>query len=226
MVFDLDGTLIDSQPAALGASIEALSLFGIHVTEDEIREQFGGGSRKLMEYFLERDLSSHEAKAASDQATELKISLQTSFTDRVVLLPNVMQLLKQLKDNRFRLAIATMAARDVVDEVARYHGIGEYFEFMVTGDDVTHPKPDPEILTKTVGLMGGRIDSTLYVGDSTHDLEAAVSLAMPFSLADTGIYVRGETRSKLRISAEENGSPVVGINDLMDICEIAQSHPF
>ena len=99
----------------------------------------------------------------------------------MLLLPNVMQLLQGLKDNQFRLALATMAARDVVDEVVSYHGIEEYFDYTVTGDDVTNPKPDPEILTKTVGLLGRSIDSTLYVGDSTHDLEAAVTLSMPFS---------------------------------------------
>jgi HAD superfamily hydrolase (TIGR01549 family) len=226
VVFDLDGTLIDSQPAALRGSIEALSRFGIDVTEAEIREQFGGGSRKLMQYFLERDLSSDEAKGALDEATDLKISLQTSFTDKVVLLPNVVQLLQRLKDNQFRLALATMAARDVVDEVVSYHGIEEYFDYTVTGDDVTDPKPDPEILTKTIGLLGVSVDSTLYVGDSTHDLEAAVSLAMPFLLADTGIFVRGETRKNLRTSAESNGSPIVGINELLDICEIAKTHRF
>ena len=56
IIFDLDGTLVDSQPAAFGATIEALSRFGVHITEAEVREQFGGGSRKTMQYFLQRDL--------------------------------------------------------------------------------------------------------------------------------------------------------------------------
>lgn len=224
IIFDLDGTLVDSQPAALGATMEALSRFGVHVTEAEIREQFGGGSRKLVQYFLERDLSLDEAERAIDEATQLKVSLQASFTDRVVLLPNARELLQRLKDNRFRVALATMAARDVVDEVSSYHGIDGYFEYIVTADDVIRGKPDPEIITKTVDLLGGRVNGTLYVGDSSHDFEAAVCLAMPFLLADTGIYVRGEARRKLRISVEENGYPVVSIDELLDICEIAKSY--
>ena len=53
VIFDLDGTLVDSQPAAIEATIQALSRFEVHVTAAEVREQFGGGSQKLVGYFLE-----------------------------------------------------------------------------------------------------------------------------------------------------------------------------
>ena len=226
VIFDLDGTLIDSQLAALGGAIEALARFGVHVTEAELREQFGGGSRKIMQYFLERDLSLDDAAQVVDEATDLKINLQASFTDRVVLLPNTKQLLQRLKDNTFKLAIATMAARDVVDAVLDFHDIKEHFDVVMTSDDVVNVKPDPEILTKTVEALNGSVDASLYVGDSTHDLGAAISLAMPFLLADTGIFVRGETRTKLRAIAEDNGYPVVGVDELLDIYEIAKSNRF
>ncbi|MBQ10151.1 MAG: hypothetical protein CMJ45_01210 [Planctomyces sp.] len=223
VIFDLDGTLIDSQPAALGGAIEALARFGVQVIEAELREQFGGGSRKIIQYFLERDLSPGDAARAVDEATALKISLQASYTDRVVLLPNVKQLLQRLKDESFKLALATMAARDVVNAVLDFHGITEHFDVVMTSDDVINVKPDPEILTKTVEALNGSVDASLYVGDSTHDLGAAVSLDMPFLLADTGIFVRGETRTKLRAIAEDNGYPVVGIDELLDIYEVAKS---
>ena len=160
------------------------------------------------------------------EATDLKVSLQVSFTERVVLLPNAKKMLQTLKENGFRLALATMAARDVVDKVTKYHGIDEYFDHILTADDVERVKPDPEVLTKTVELFGGQVNSSLYIGDSTHDLEAAVSLAMPFLLVDSGIFVRGETRTQLRISAEENGFPIVDREGLLDICEIAKNHHF
>lgn len=225
IIFDLDGTLVDSQPAALGATIEALSRFGLHVTATEVREQFGGGARKLLRYFLDRDLGLDKASRAIDDAINLRNDLQLSFTDRVILLPQARQLLVSLKDSGYRLALATMSARNVVDELFSYHGIKEYFDAVMTADDVIHVKPDPEILTKTIDLLGGQVKRTLYVGDSAHDLEAAVCLGMPFLLADTGIYVRGETRKRLRITAEENGYPIVGLEGLLDICEIVSGHP-
>ena len=153
VIFDLDGTLVDSQPAALEATIEALSRFEVQVTATEVREQFGGGSRKLIGYFLERALSSDEADRAVDEATQLKINLQVSFTDRVVLLPQARELLVLLKESGYRLALATMSARTVVDKISSYHGIEEYFDHVMTADDVIHGKPDPEILTKTIELL-------------------------------------------------------------------------
>ena len=225
IIFDLDGTLVDSQPAALEATIEALSRFEVHVTATEVREQFGGGSRKLIGHFLERALGLEEAGRAIDEATQLKISLQVSFTDRVVLLPEARQLLSLLKDGGYRLALATMAARDVVAKISTYHGIGEFFDHVLTADDVIRGKPDPEILTKTIELLGGPVNA-VYVGDSFHDLDAAVRLEMPFLLVDSGIYVRGETRKKLRITAEEKGYPIVGLEELLHIDEILRTHVF
>ena len=72
--------------------------------------------------------------------------------------------------------------------------------------------------------LGGQVDSALYVGDSSHDLEAALNLGMPFLLVDSGLYVRGEARKKLHAAAEHNGFPMVGIGELLDIAEIIQRH--
>ncbi len=226
IIFDLDGTLVDSQPAALEATIEALSRFEVHVTATEVREQFGGGSRKLIGYFLERALGLEEAGQAIDEATQLMIDLQVSFTDRVELLPEARQLLSLLKDGGYKLALATMAARDIVAKISTYHGIGEFFDHVLTADDVIRGKPDPEILTKTIELLGGPLDRAVYVGDSFHDLDAAVRLEMPFLLVDSGIYVRGEIRKKLRITAEEKGYPIVGLEELLHIDEILRTYAF
>jgi HAD superfamily hydrolase (TIGR01509 family) len=221
IIFDLDGTLVDSQPAALGATVEALSRFGAHATDAEVREQFGGGARKILRYFLERDLDPDEAEEVIDEITALRNELQLSYTDRVKLLPGVERLLKSLNANGYRLALATMSARNIAMDVTTYHGIYDCFDAMLTADDVVNVKPDPEILIMTIGRLGGKVDRTLYVGDSSHDLGAAVSLGMPFLLADTGIYVRGETREQLRAAAKENGFPIVGLNGLLDISDIA-----
>ena len=89
IIFDLDGTLVDSQPAAIRSTIEALSNFGIDISDKEVREQFGGGSRKLLAHFMNKELGNEKANELLDQAIKLRLDLQVSFTDQVVLLPNV-----------------------------------------------------------------------------------------------------------------------------------------
>ena len=224
VIFDLDGTLVDSQPAALGATIEALSQFGVRVTAAELREVFGGGARKLLGHFLERDLGAGQAGQALESAVRLRAGLQLELISETLLLPGVKELMVSLKDSKYKLAVATMSSRAVVGSVLEFHGIGPYFDVVLTMDDVTKGKPDPEILIKAVDCLGGQVDCVLYVGDSSHDLEAALNLGMPFLLVDSGLYVRGEARKKLRADAEHNGFPMVGIGELLDIAEIVQRH--
>jgi HAD superfamily hydrolase (TIGR01549 family) len=222
VIFDLDGTLVDSQPAALGATIEALSQFGVQVTAAEVREVFGGGARKLLGHFLERDLSAGQADQVLEAAVRLRAGLQLELISETLLLPGVKDLMASLKDGEYTLAVATMSSRAVVDSVLEFHGIGPYFDVVLTIDDVTKGKPDPEILIKAVDRLGGQVSSALYVGDSSHDLEAALNLGMPFLLVDSGLYVRGEARNKLHAAAEQNGFPIVGMEELLDIAEIIQ----
>ena len=222
VIFDLDGTLVDSQPAALGATIKALSQFGVQVTADEVREVFGGGAKNLLRHFLERDLGAGEASQALGAAVQLRAGLQLELISETLLLPGVKELMASLKAGKYKLAVATMSSRAVVDSVLEFHGIGQYFDVVLTIDDVTKGKPDPEILIKAVDRLGGQVTRALYVGDSSHDLEAALNLGMPFLLVDSGLYVRGEARNKLRAAAELNGFPMVGLEGLLDIAEIVQ----
>jgi phosphoglycolate phosphatase-like HAD superfamily hydrolase len=222
VIFDLDGTLVDSQPAALGATIEALSRFGVTATEAELRVVFGGGARKLLGHFLERDLGPDRAGELLEEAIEVRSGLQVDLTPEVVLLPGVKDLLGLLKDGMYRMAVATMSSRVVVDNVLTHHGIDSYFDAALTVDDVTRGKPDPEILIKTVDCLGVQIGHALYVGDSSHDLDAAVSAGMLFILVDSGLYVRGDAREKLRAATRQNGFPIVGLDEIMDIGEIVR----
>jgi len=224
VIFDLDGTLADSQPAALGATIQALSHFDIASTEAELREVFGGGARKLLYHFLERDLGAEKADQLLEQAVKLRSSLQLELNSQVVLLPGVKELLAMLKDNNYRVALATMSSRAVAESVLAHQGIEGYFDSVLAIDDVTAGKPDPEILVKTVERLGGEVLRSVYVGDSSHDLEASVNLGMPFLLLDSGIYVRGDARQKLREQAGQNGFPIVGFDGLLTIVDAVRGY--
>ena len=222
VIFDLDGTLVDSQPAALGATIEALSLYEVRVTAEDLRAVFGGGARRLVGHFLERDFGEGRAGEVLEEVVNLRSRLQLDLTGEVILLAGVRELLDSLKEGGFKLAVATMSSRVVVNSVLDYHGIQNYFDATFSVDDVSRIKPDPEILTKTIDRLGRRVDRAIYVGDSSHDLEAASDLGMSFILVDSGLYVRGEARKKLRAAARKNGFSIVGLGDLAQIGNIVR----
>ena len=116
-----------------------------------------------------------------------------------------------------------MSSRVVVNSVLEHHGVQAYFDATFSVDDVSRIKPDPEILTKTIERLGREVDRAIYVGDSSHDLEAAVDLGMSFLLVDSGLYVRGEAREKLCAAAQQNGFPIVGIDDVSKIADILRA---
>jgi HAD superfamily hydrolase (TIGR01549 family) len=225
VIFDLDGTLVDSQPAVLKATKEALARFDIIASDDEVRERFGGGSRNIMSFFLVRDLGEAKSSEHIDLAVEVKNTLQTEYSTEVGLLPGVEQLLSELKRDRFRIAIATMGAGSVARRVLSHNRIDSYFEEVLTADDVADPKPDPEILVKTAQRLKVDASRSLYVGDSTHDLEAATAAGMPFVLADTGLFVDGRRRIDLREKARSLDYPVVATDEIGSIAGIAKSYP-
>ena len=224
VIFDLDGTLVDSQPAVLRATQEALARFDISVSDQEVRERFGGGSRNIMSYFLVRELGEGKANQHIDEAVEAKNSLQTEYSSDVALLPGVDKLLAQLKQDGFQLGIATMGAGATARRVLSRKRIDAYFARVLTVDDVTKPKPDPEILERATELLGVEIGRSMYVGDSGHDLGAAAAIDMPFVLADTGLFVDGTRRIDLREQAQSIGYPVVEIDDLESITAIAKNY--
>jgi HAD superfamily hydrolase (TIGR01509 family) len=224
VIFDLDGTLVDSQPAVLRATKEALGRFGIEVSDQEVRDKFGGGSRNIMSYFLVRELGEAKAEEHIDEAVEAKNTLQTEYSTEVAILPGVRELLSQLKDDGFAIAIATMGAGDVARRVLSHNQIDDYFAVVLTVDDVTKPKPDPEILIMAAEKLNVEISRSLYVGDSNHDLGSAEAAGMPFVLADTGLFVDGDRQIDLRNDAQSKKYPVVSISELETIVDIAKGY--
>ena len=220
VIFDLDGTLVDSYPAAITSSTEALRDFGVQVSDADIRGQFGGGSRKLLWYFLDKFLGQNKANELIEEVIQRRLELQLSFTDQVTLLPNVKKLLELLRIDGVQIALATMSSGDVVQNIINFHGIGHYFDHVVTVDDVVNVKPDPEILVKTIGLLRVNAEQAVYCGDSSHDSEAAFRLDMPFVLINSGLYVRGEALRELLLSVEHRGCPVIGLEDMLSIRDV------
>ena len=96
VIFDPDGVLVDSQPAALKATIDTLAGYGIDVVDSEVRELVGSGARKYLRFFLEKELDIDQVDECIDEATDRKNNLQMGYTDRVALLLLAKRLLIRL----------------------------------------------------------------------------------------------------------------------------------
>ncbi|WP_084963137.1 HAD family hydrolase [Thermoactinospora rubra] len=172
VVFDLDGTLVDtmgSVPRAYAAAIRALG--GPEVTPDQVVEVWHmGPTPVVLAHFLGRE-------ATED---DLECYFRHAATD-VRVFPGVADMLRALARTGVRLGVYTTATRRAAARVLASTGLAGYFSAVVAGDEVARPKPAPEGLELACELLGVRAAEAAYVGNEEVDLrcaEAAGSLGV------------------------------------------------
>lgn len=168
VVFDWDGTLMDSEAqivACMQAAIDDLQLASR--TADEVKNIIGLGLREAV------------AALYPEAGTDLVQALADRYRDHWLagdrqsqLFPGVEETLHLLKDEGFRLAVATGKGRRGLDKVLRETGLGELFDTTRCADE-TRSKPHPLMLEQIMTELGSAPAQTLMVGDTEYDMEMA-----------------------------------------------------
>ncbi|PWR23095.1 phosphoglycolate phosphatase [Zavarzinia compransoris] len=189
VVFDLDGTLIDSAPDLTGALNATLATLGLAaIPEAEVRHMVGHGARKL----IERGLEAHAvAKTAAevDALVEIFIRYYASHVaDRSVVFPGVVATLNWLKARGVKLGVCTNKPEALAKQVLIALELDGYFPAaaILGGDSLAVKKPDGRHLIATVEALDGNLDRTVMVGDSATDLNAARDAGVPTVLVSFG----------------------------------------
>ena len=172
ILFDLDGVLVDATEWHYEALNRALGLFGFGISRYEHLSTYDGlpTRRKLEMLSVEKGLpvALHGLINRIKQVytrEEILIQCQPVFDKEYML--------SRLVREGYRLAVCSNAIRDSVELMIRQSGLHDYFEFLVSNEDVDRPKPDPEIYLKAIARMGCGPLETLIVEDAPHGVEAA-----------------------------------------------------
>jgi len=183
IVFDLDGTLIDSAPDLHAACVKMLARENAPAPSlQTVTSYIGNGVPKLVERAMKT------ARIPKAQHGRLVRSFMQFYNQDpatlTTLYPNLLPLLDALIAKGHRLAVCTnkpeAPARLILDEL----GIEFYFDVVVGGDTLEQKKPDPAPLLHVLKLMG--TDTCLYVGDSEVDAETAERAKLPMALFTKG----------------------------------------
>jgi len=144
-IFDLDGTLVFSPGLHVEAWKNLFNLYQITLTEEELKEQAGYKNVVFIKKVLERRKIDHlDIQKLSDQKDEMVIEILKA--DPAKVFPGVEELLKLLKSNRIKLALATNATKKTALVLGQKLIL--YFDTEIFAEDVEHGKPDPEIFLK------------------------------------------------------------------------------
>jgi phosphoglycolate phosphatase len=195
ILFDLDGTLIDSVPDLAAAVNEMLKALERDIfSEDTIRYWVGNGAQILVKRALSGQTEIDEALDPTlfEKALEIFLTLYAKkLCQETKAYPNVSSTLHALNFAGYRLVIVTNKPYDFVAPILKGLGLDSLFEFWLGGDSLEKKKPDPLPLIHACERLELNIDQCVMVGDSKNDLLAANAVGMD-SIGVTYGYNYGE----------------------------------
>jgi HAD superfamily hydrolase (TIGR01509 family) len=175
ILFDVDGTLIDSNDLHASAWRETFLHFGVDLPLDRIRTQIGKGGDNLIPALLPPDLVEAKQEEIESHRGDL---FKRDYLPRVVPFPGVRELFERIVADGRKIVLASSAK----DDELRFHlnviGASDLVFASTSKDDVAHSKPDPDIFAAALVKAGAAADQAIVVGDTPYDMEAAAKLGV------------------------------------------------
>ncbi|HUD52796.1 MAG TPA: HAD family hydrolase [Parvibaculum sp.] len=180
LLFDLDGTLADTAGDLCETMNVVLTRHGRErVPAARVRHLVGGGARLLLERGF-RETGVPASEELLDRTFEEFIEYYSDhIADHTELWPGVAPLLQRLEDADVLLAVCTNKVERLSRQLLEKLGIDRHFPVVIGGDTLAVKKPDPEHLFEAIRLLGGDRRSTIMVGDSETDIDAAKNAGLP-----------------------------------------------
>ncbi len=185
VIFDLDGTLIDSAGdicMAVNGLLAELDCPPLSL--EDVRGFVGEGARRLVEKLL---VARPEARTDVDSALARFLHLyETTPTSHTTLYPDLRQTLEELIVSGATLAVCTNKPGTATRNVLRDLDLARYFEIVIAGDTLPVRKPDPGMIDAVIALNGHKANHVVLVGDSEIDAATAIAAEIPFILMTFG----------------------------------------
>lgn len=182
ILFDFDGTLIDSAPdLALSLNHVLEHLGRAPFDEVRVRGWVGNGARTLVERALRassEDDSTPSAEALDDALERFMDFYADNLAVKTTAYPHVPEVLRHLHQGGYRLAIVTNKPYAFVEPILQSLGMSELFELTVGGDSLPQKKPDPAPLLHACETLGVAAEKCVMIGDSRNDILAAKAAQM------------------------------------------------
>lgn len=172
VIFDIDGTLIDSNDFHAEAWQKAFKKFGKDIPFYELRRQVGKGGDNFLPVFLLQK----EIKEFGKQVEELRGEIfKKQYLSKIEPFPKVRELFLKIKADGKLIALASSAKEEELEEYKKIANIGDLIEEQTSTDAVEHSKPEPDIfLAALEKLKIAKASEAVIIGDTCYDAEAAV----------------------------------------------------
>jgi len=180
VIFDLDGTLIDSLPAIHVALNETLDGQGLTtVTREQVRKLVGFGAKWMINEIYKnmgRPISNKKLRELTDLYLQ---AYMLNSANNTIVYEGVYKVLEILNEAGVKMGVCTNKPGPTTRPVLESLKLDHYFGAIVSEDDVENRKPDAQHVLQTIKAIGGNVSSSVFVGDSETDMLAAKNTGIP-----------------------------------------------
>ena len=192
ILFDLDGTLVDTAPDLMRAHNHVMKKFGYPTkSTEEIRNLVGKGAGVMIGRSIwgqaKKEFSKvNDEKVKKEMVTEFVDFYGKNIINESTLIKGVKEFLNWCKDQSISMAVCTNKQEHLSNDLLKKIGIYDYFEYVAGSDTFDYCKPDPRHLTSVVEILDGDIKKSIMIGDSETDANAAKAAEIPIILLEDG----------------------------------------
>ena len=192
ILFDLDGTLIDTAPDLMNAHNHVMKKFGYETrSTDEIRNLVGKGAESMIGRSLWNQAKNELKKIDDEKIKSLMVKEFIDYYGKNIaneskLINGVEEFLKWCKSRDISMAVCTNKTEHLAVDLLKKIKIYDFFEYVAGHDTFDYCKPDPRHLTSIVEILQGDVKKTIMIGDSETDADSAKAAEVPFILVKNG----------------------------------------
>ena len=192
ILFDLDGTLVDTAPDLMLAHNHVMKKFGYDTkSTEDIRSLVGQGAGVLIGRSIwgqaKKEFSDVKDQNIKDKMTKEFINFYgKNIFNKSKLINGVKEFLIWCKEKNISMAVCTNKTEHLAVDLLKKIGIYDFFEYVAGHNTFNYCKPDPRHLTSVIEILDGDIKKSLMIGDSETDANAAKEAGMPVILLEDG----------------------------------------
>ena len=191
ILFDLDGTLVDTAPDLMHAHNHVMKKFGYPTKSlADLKSSVGKGAGAMIGRSIwsqaKKELTTINEKIKNKMTDEFISYYGNNLLNESKLLNGVQNFLEWCKKEKISMAVCTNKTEHLAVDLLKKIGIHNYFEFIAGYNTFDYCKPDPRHLTTIIEILGGKKNKSIMIGDSETDANAAKAAEIPMILLEDG----------------------------------------
>ncbi len=191
VLFDLDGTLVDTAPDLMLAHNHVMKKFGYPTKSlDDLKNSVGKGAGAMIGRSIwsqaKKELTSIDEKIKSDMTNEFISYYGKNILRESVLINGTKDFLNWCKNKNISMAVCTNKTEHLAVDLLKKIGIYDYFEYVAGYNTFDYCKPDPRHLTTVIEILDGDLKKSVMIGDSETDANSAKAADIPMILLEDG----------------------------------------